>query len=70
MRNQRESTKSKTITRDHVGKVVQHLLIQCADFNDVRWRCDQVPSLQDLCKTVKPEVILDFLKAAALYRLF
>ena len=30
------------------------------------WR---VPSLQDLFKTVKPEVILGFLKAAALYRL-
>ena len=29
----------------------------------------QVPTLQDLFKTVKPEVILDFLKAAALYRL-
>ena len=29
----------------------------------------QVPSLQDLFKTVKPEVILEFLKAAALYRL-
>ena len=27
------------------------------------------PSLQDLFKTVKPEVILEFLKAAALYRL-
>ena len=32
--------------------------------------CDrfyQVPSLQDLFKTVKPEVILEFLKAAALH---
>ena len=29
----------------------------------------QVPSLQDLFKAVKPEVILEFLKAAALYRL-
>ena len=29
----------------------------------------RVPSLQDLFKTVKPEVILEFLKAAALYRL-
>ena len=27
-----------------------------------------VESLQDLFKTVKPEVILDFLKAAALYK--
>ena len=39
------------------------------DFNDVRQRFYQVPFLQDLFKTVKPEVILDFLKAAALYRL-
>ena len=39
------------------------------DFNDVRQRFYQVPTLQDLFKTVKPEVILDFLKAAALYRL-
>ena len=35
--------------------------------NDVRQRFGQVPSVQDLCKTVKPEVILDFLKAAVLY---
>ena len=34
---------------------------QCADFNDVRYY--PVPSLQDLFKTVKPEVILDFLTA-------
>ena len=40
----------------------------CADVNDVQRRFYQVPSLQDLFKTVKPEVILDFLKAAALYR--
>ena len=40
-----------------------------ADFSDVRRRFYQVPSLQDLSKTVKPEAILDFLKAAALYRL-
>ena len=37
--------------------------------NDVRQGFYQVPTLQDLFKTVKPEVILDFLKAAALYRL-
>ena len=40
----------------------------CADVNDVQRRFYQAPSLQDLFKTVKPEVILDFLKAAALYR--
>ena len=45
------------------------LSIECVDFNDVRQRFYQVPTLQDLFKTVKPEVILDFLKAAALYRL-
>ena len=48
---------------------IKHLLIECVDFNDVRQRFYQVPSLQDLFKTVKPEVILDFLKAAVLYRL-
>ena len=48
---------------------MKHLLIECVDFNDVRQRFYQVPSLQDLFKTVKPEVILDFLKAAVLYRL-
>ena len=48
---------------------IKHLLIECADFNDVRQGFYQVPSLQDLLKTVKPEVILDFLKVAALYRL-
>ena len=48
---------------------MKHLLIECVDFNDVRQRFYQVPSLQDLFKTVKPEVILEFLKAAALYRL-
>ena len=48
---------------------IKHLLIECVDFNDVRQRFYQVPSLQDLFKTVKAEVILEFLKAAALYRL-
>ena len=48
---------------------IKHLLIECVDFNDVRQRLYQVPSLQDLFKTVKPEVILEFLKAAVLYRL-
>ena len=33
-------------------------------------RFDQVPLLQDLFKTVKPEVILEFLKAADFYELF
>ena len=42
-------------------------LIECADFNDGQQRFYQVPSLQDLFKTVKPEVILDFLKVVALY---
>ena len=44
--------------------------MECADFNDVRRRFYQVPSLQDLFKTAKPEVILDFLKAAALSALY
>ena len=48
---------------------IKHLLIECVDFNDVRQSFYRVPSLQDLFKTVKPEVILEFLKAAALYRL-
>ena len=48
---------------------IKHLLIECVDFNDVRQRFYQVPSLQDLFKTVKPELILEFLKVAALYRL-
>ena len=48
---------------------IKHLLIECVDFNDVRQRFYQVPSLQDLFKTVEAEVILEFLKAAALYRL-
>ena len=48
---------------------IKHLLNKCADFNDVTQRFDQVPSLQDPFRTVKPVVILDFLKAAALYRL-
>ena len=48
---------------------IKHLLIECVDINDVHQRFYQVPSLQDLFKAVKPEVILEFLKAAALYRL-
>ena len=43
--------------------------IECADFSDVWQRFYRVPSLQALFKTVKPEVILEFLKAAALFRL-
>ena len=45
---------------------IKHLLIECADFNDVRQRFYQVSSLQGPFKSVKPEVILDFLKAAVL----
>ena len=37
-----------------------HLLIECAYFNDVRQIFYQVPSLQDLFKTVKADVILDY----------
>ena len=45
---------------------IKHLLLECADFNNVRRRFYQVLSLQNFFKTVNPEVILDFLKAAAL----
>ena len=38
---------------------IKHLLIECVDFNDVHQRFYQVPSLQDLFKAVKPEVILE-----------
>ena len=48
---------------------IKYLLIECVDFNYVRRRFYQVPFLQNLFKTVNPEVILDFLKGAALYRL-
>ena len=37
-----------------------HLLIECGYFNDVRQIFYQVPSLQDLFKTVKADVILDY----------
>ena len=42
---------------------IKHLLIECANFNYVRRRFYQVSSSQDLFKTVKAEVILDFWKA-------
>ena len=45
---------------------IKHLLIERADFNNVRRRFYQVLSLQNFFKTVNPEMILDFLKAAAL----
>ena len=48
---------------------VEHILIECVNFNDVRQGFYQVPSLHDLFKTVKAQIILDFLKAAALFRL-
>ena len=41
----------------------------CAEFNSVRQTFDQVPSLQGLFKTGKAEVILEYLKAVALYTL-
>ena len=44
--------------------------IERADFNDVKQIFHQVPSLQNLFETVKLEVVSDFLKAVALYRLF
>ena len=43
---------------------IKHLLIECVDFNDVGQRFYQVPSLQDLFKTVKPEVILGFFESS------
>ena len=49
------------------GFDIRLLIIECADFKDVWQRFYCVPTLQDLFKTVKPEVILDFSKAAALY---
>ena len=42
---------------------IKHLLVECVDFTDVRQRFYQVPSLQDLFKTVKPDMISEFLKA-------
>ena len=36
---------------------VKHLLIEYVDFNDVRLKFDEVPSLQDICKTVKADVM-------------
>ena len=48
---------------------IQHLLIECADFTDIRQKCYQVPTLQDPFKTLKAEVILKSLKAAVLYPL-
>ena len=47
------------------GVIERHLCSLEENFNIFY----QVPFLQDFFKTVKPEVILDFLKAAALYRL-
>ena len=41
---------------------IKHLLIECADFNDVRQRFYQVPSLQDLFK-IQTRSHLEFLKA-------
>ena len=69
--NPRVFTKKKGHPKMHpiCPLTIKHLLIKCADFNDVQRRFHQVPSLRDLFKTVKPGVILDFLKAAALYRL-
>ena len=54
---------------------IKHLLIECADFNDVRHRFYQVLSLQDLFKIVQPEVILELvflmqLRCTDFYELF
>ena len=62
------STRPSQLSNRNCPLTIKHLLIECVDFNDVCQRFYQVPSLQDLFKTVKPEVILEFLKAAALYR--
>ena len=48
---------------------VKHLLIECAEFNYAKQRFYRVPSLQDLFKTFKADVVVDYLKAAALYML-
>ena len=43
--------------------------MECADFNDVKWRFYQVPSLQKLFKNAILEVILGFLESSCAVRL-
>ena len=50
----------------YVVLTVKHLLIERAEFNEVRRRFYQASSLENLFRTVKADVILDFLNAAVL----
>ena len=59
-------TTGRQLPQKNCQKLYKNLLIEGVD---VWQRFYRVPSLQDLFKTVKPEVILEFLKVAALYML-
>ena len=44
--------------------LLKHIILECVHFAGVRRRFCQVPTLQDLFKSVKAEVILEFLESA------
>ena len=48
---------------------IKHILLDCIDFTLIRQRFYKVAGLQELFNTVKPDLIIDFLKAAGLHQL-
>ena len=46
---------------------IKHILLECIDLKEIRERFYHASDLSELFKTVKAEVILNFLKAAGLY---
>ena len=49
---------------------VKHLLLNCVDFDALRQQFYQVADLPELFKSVSPEKIVGFLKAAGLFNRF
>ena len=48
---------------------IEHILLECIDFTPVRQGYYRVADLKELFNTIKPDLIIDFLKAAGLYTL-
>ena len=48
---------------------IKHILLECVDLMLIRQRFYHVAGLHELFNTVKPDLIINYLKAAGLYRL-
>ena len=52
----------------HYPLTVKHILVECADFNDVRSKPFVASSIKDLFENVEAQNIIDFIKEARFYK--